>query len=221
MKAIFWLYLFHNVARTIQMFLPQFLWHIKTQEKVLYLTFDDGVSPQTTPQLLAYLKTENIVATHFIIGEKVVQHPELVRQLIEQNQQIANHGYYHLSAWFKGFNAVEFQQFPYLKETHFVRPPYGHFTRKLLKWAKEENNTIVMWDINSADFKEEVSVAASAKFILKKTRKGSIILFHDNPKYFDKTLELLQKIIPELKARGWKFETIRETKNEGNRESGK
>ena len=67
----------------------------KKNEKIAYLTFDDGPSPSVTPKILDILKEENIKASFFVIGKKVKEHPEIVKRAYEEGHYIANHTYSH------------------------------------------------------------------------------------------------------------------------------
>ncbi len=66
------------------------------EEKVAFLTFDDGPSPAVTPLILDLLKKENIKATFFVLGDRVVANPELVKRAYEEGHYIANHGKTHI-----------------------------------------------------------------------------------------------------------------------------
>lgn len=65
------------------------------EEKVVYLTFDDGPNSLVTPKILDILEKKNIKATFFVIGKNVEQHPEIVKRAYEEGHYIANHGYDH------------------------------------------------------------------------------------------------------------------------------
>ena len=67
----------------------------KGEEKIAYLTFDDGPTILVTPKILDILKEENIKATFFVIGKYVDSHPEIVKRAYEEGHYIANHGYDH------------------------------------------------------------------------------------------------------------------------------
>ena len=64
-------------------------------EKIAYLTFDDGPTSKSTPKILKILSEENVKATFFVIGKHVKQNPELVKQAYNDGHYIANHGYSH------------------------------------------------------------------------------------------------------------------------------
>ena len=68
---------------------------VKTSEKVVALTFDDGPHPVYTPAILDILKKKHVKATFFMIGRRMEQHPDIVRRAVEEGHQIANHTYTH------------------------------------------------------------------------------------------------------------------------------
>lgn len=68
---------------------------LEKEEKICYLTFDDGPNPAITPKVLDILKEENVKATFFVIGKLVDSHPEIVKRAYEEGHYIANHGYSH------------------------------------------------------------------------------------------------------------------------------
>src|SRR5450432_3853369 len=78
---------------------PDCVWNIKTDEKILYLTFDDGPHPQATPFVLNELKKYNAKATFFCIGKNVKDHFDIYKQLIGDGHKPGNHTYNHLNGW--------------------------------------------------------------------------------------------------------------------------
>lgn len=66
-----------------------------SDEKNIYLTFDDGPSPNVTPQILKILKEEQVPATFFVLGSRVELYPDLLKQEFNEGHYIANHGYSH------------------------------------------------------------------------------------------------------------------------------
>lgn len=67
----------------------------KEEEKIVFLTFDDGPTQRATPKILDILKEEDVKATFFVIGKYVDRHPEIVKRAYEEGHYIANHGYDH------------------------------------------------------------------------------------------------------------------------------
>lgn len=78
---------------------PNFIWNIDTKKQELYLTFDDGPTPEITPWVLQQLKAHNAKATFFCIGSNVEKHPEIFKSIIENGHSIGNHTHNHLKGW--------------------------------------------------------------------------------------------------------------------------
>lgn len=66
-----------------------------SEQKRVFLSFDDGPSKTVTPLILDLLKQENIKATFFVLGNRVEQNPEILKRTFEEGHYIANHGYSH------------------------------------------------------------------------------------------------------------------------------
>ena len=75
------------------------LWRVPTQEKKIFLTFDDGPIPEITPLVLSTLKQFNAKATFFCVGANIEKHPEVFRQIISEGHSIGNHTHNHLNGW--------------------------------------------------------------------------------------------------------------------------
>lgn len=195
-----------------------FIWDFPTTEKTVYLTFDDGPTPEITDWTLAILKQYNAKATFFCIGENIVKHPELFKQLQKAGHSTGNHTYNHINGWYLDAesymknvllceNSITDTSDDINTEKKLFRPPYGKLKRKQFKSLKDKGYKIIMWDILSADFDTTISPQVCAENVLKNIKPGSIIIFHDsikaskNLKYaLPQTLEYLQKNGYEMKA---------------------
>ena len=78
---------------------PQFLWHVNTYDRTLYLTFDDGPTPEITEWVLAQLLQYNAKATFFCIGNNIDKHPDIFQSIVKSGHAIGNHTYDHLKGW--------------------------------------------------------------------------------------------------------------------------
>jgi peptidoglycan/xylan/chitin deacetylase (PgdA/CDA1 family) len=158
--------------------------HIKTRQPLVALTFDDGPSPEWTPQLLEILDRHNAKATFFIVGEMAQCHPELVEQIARAGHCIGNHSWNHPS--FPLINLREkcsqIKKFEQTIKTHnharLFRPPYGDLdwtTRILLLWLGYK---VITWNVVAGDW-EDQSAECILKNLSKYTKPGSIVLLHD------------------------------------------
>ena len=204
----------------IKKILSGFTWDIPTAKKIVYLTFDDGPTPEITNWTLALLKAYNAKATFFCIGENVAKYPELFKKLKTEGHTIGNHTYNHLNGWHTStkdyIENVELCEITLHKnglhssEKKFFRPPYGKVKPRQFKLLKQRGYQIIMWDVLSADFDTTISPEQCAQNVLKNIKPGSILIFHDslkaskNLKYaLPQTLEYLQKNGYEMRPIGF------------------
>ena len=152
----------HKSPRLLRAFYSQFVWNVPTDEKIIYLTFDDGPIPDITEWVLQQLAEYQAKATFFCIGENIQKHPEVLAQVLEQGHSIGNHTFNHLNGWktndlIYNQNVRECQAVLPV-ETNLFRPPYG---RIKLSQAKPllANHRIVMWDVLTGDFERYLSPA--------------------------------------------------------------
>ena len=128
------------------------LLRIKTAEKVLYLTFDDGPDPLSTPQLLSILKQNDVSALFFCTGIAAEKYPELINKIRQEGHMTGNHGYSHYNGWKTNSRKYvnDVIRASGLTSDKLFRPPFGRLTlrqKRLLKSFK-----IVFWDIMAYDF---------------------------------------------------------------------
>jgi peptidoglycan/xylan/chitin deacetylase (PgdA/CDA1 family) len=191
---------------------PQLVWNLNRSRKVIYLTFDDGPIPMVTPFVLETLKQYNAKATFFCIGDNVQKHPEIYTQLLSGGHAIGNHTFNHLKGWDTPdtLYADNFERADQLLNTTLFRPPYGRIKRSqiaLLK-AVNPNLQIVMWDVLSGDFDLALKPADCLKGVLKHTESGSIIVFHDSLKAFERLEYVLPNALEVWSKEGYSFETL-------------
>jgi peptidoglycan/xylan/chitin deacetylase (PgdA/CDA1 family) len=202
--------------RPIQRFFPDMLWRVDTSERVAYLTFDDGPTPEMTSDLLDTLAAYNAQATCFLIGHHADAHPHLVRDLHDAGHAIGNHTYTHPDAWTTPQRDVRLQ----LSNTTMLledligapvdvmRPPYGTFTGAMRTWCAERQQRMVMWDVMPGDFLSSATASRVARFVIRTVRPGSVIVLHDNPICQHVTPPALQTILETLTAEGWAFRAL-------------
>jgi len=182
-------------------FLPQIICRIpqvhsggkREYGKIIYLTFDDGPIPETTPYILDTLKKYGVKATFFCVGENVKKHPELYKRILEEGHFVGNHTFNHLNGWKtprKMFMENVNQCAEYVSSDLF-RPPYGKMTLYQYNTLKKRFH-LIFWDVLVPDFDSKSSTRKCLDIIKKKTRAGSVLVFHDNLKAKNKLTDLLQ-----------------------------
>jgi peptidoglycan-N-acetylglucosamine deacetylase len=191
-----------------------YTWNIKTKEKVIYLSFDDGPHPVATGFVLDQLKKYNARATFFCIGKNVLAEPALYRRIIDEGHSVGNHTQHHLNGW-KAKDAeylADVTEAALLIDSSLFRPPYGRITsfqaRNIHKAMKKDNSRIVMWDVLSGDFDETLSGEDCLKNVILNTNNGSIVVLHDSEKAFPRLEYSLPVILEFFEKKGYRFEKI-------------
>ncbi len=203
------------------------IWNKSRDKKTIFLTFDDGPIPIVTPWVLKTLKNFNAKATFFCIGDNINKHPEIFSQLKADGHSIGNHTYNHLKGWDTNdeeylANFLKCQQ---LTQTNLFRPPYGRIKFSQIKSIqKQEQKTkikddlqvsqysilntqyaIIMWDVLSGDFDANLSPEKCLQNVIKHAENGSIIVFHDSLKAWERLEYVLPKALEFWKKEDYEF----------------
>ncbi|MGQ3088706.1 polysaccharide deacetylase family protein, partial [Flavobacterium sp.] len=191
------------------------VWNIPNASKTIYLTFDDGPTPEVTEWVLDILAQHDIKATFFCIGNNIEKHPDIFRKLIEGGHTVANHTFNHLNGWntdnekyFENIEACE-NVMQGSNTARLFRPPYGKISRSQKKEILKKGYRIIMWDVLSADFDTSISPEKCLQNVLRNTADGSVVIFHDSIKAQDNLRHALPKAIGVLKEKGFTFSAIR------------
>jgi peptidoglycan/xylan/chitin deacetylase (PgdA/CDA1 family) len=199
---------------------PKFVWNINTKKKELYLTFDDGPTPEITDWVLQTLQEYNAKATFFCIGKNIQSHPDIFQSILKQGHSVGNHTYNHLKGWktkTKDYidDVERTQNLMNSKiENHrssfgnLFRPPYGKFKSKQSKVLQELGYKIVLWDVLSYDWDKSISEKACLENIIPKAREGSIIVFHDSLKASRNLKYVLPKVLNYYSKKGFDFKAL-------------
>ncbi len=193
---------------------PSYIWRIDTREKNLYLTFDDGPHPEITSFVLDELKKYNAKATFFCIGKNVSLYPEVMQRILREGHRIGNHTNTHLNGWQTSseiyFNDIN--EAAKKIDSELFRPPYGRIrssqAKKLESCTNGKIKKIVMWDVLSGDFDTTINANQCYNNVVGKTRKGSVIVFHDSEKAFARLRVALPQSLAFFHENNFKFETL-------------
>lgn len=191
------------------------IWRIPTQEKKLYLTFDDGPVPMVTEFVLTELEKAKARATFFCIGDNVRKHPEVFRKIIKDGHAIGNHTFNHLKGWNTPLKTYvdnvklcdnQLKADNSQLSIQLFRPPYGRIKRSQIKALKEYK--IIMWDVLAHDYSKNISPDRCLKGSIAATRPGSIIVFHDSLKAEKNMSYALPRFLDHFSNKGFTFEGI-------------
>ena len=187
-----------------------------TAGKPIALTFDDGPWPNTTGQVLDFLKKNNVKATFFVVGRQVQRYPQLTKRIVAEGHAIANHTWSHqYHRYNPGGAASEIDKTAELVykltgvKTNLFRPPGGILNNGLATYAQQKKYAVVMWSADSLDWRHNNPQVLRDR-ILREASAGGIVLMHDGGGNRAKTVQALPLVIAELKKRGYKFVTVSE-----------
>ncbi|MBN2668882.1 MAG: polysaccharide deacetylase family protein [Bacteroidales bacterium] len=182
-------------------------WNFKSLNDV-FLTFDDGPTPNVTLEVLDILEFYDVIATFFVIGRNVERHPEIYEKIIQRGMQVGNHTYSHLNGW-KTDTSVYINDTKLagqMIDSNLFRPPYGKI-RAVQAVPLYKNYNLIMWDVLTKDYNPNTVPEQCFENVKKYTKNGSIIVFHDSVKAYDNMIYALPRSIEYLKAKGFKLQT--------------
>ena len=181
-------------------------------DDVVYLTFDDGPSPDYTPQMLDVLARHDARATFFVVGSLAQAYPELIQRIAAEGHTIAHHTWNHEDL--AGLSRAAFDET--ISRTQAVlgdlaapclRPPYGSIDAFTREWAASHGLTLITWDASPADWlrppAEEI-----ADYLVKWARPGVVILMHDGGGDRSRTVQGLDMALERLADRGLRYEPV-------------
>jgi peptidoglycan-N-acetylglucosamine deacetylase len=192
---------------------PQLIWQMPSTEKVLYLTFDDGPHITATPFVLQMLHHYNAKASFFCIGKNVLAYPSIYQQIIDQGHTVGNHTNNHVNG-FKTSTQHYIENIQLASEhinSHLFRPPYGRITKAQIKALLNTPTgieKIIMWSVLSGDFDTTLSGEKCLQHVLTNCSNGSIIVFHDSSKAWDRMHVALPKVLEHFTHLGYSFKAL-------------
>ncbi|MBI5218060.1 MAG: polysaccharide deacetylase family protein [Bacteroidia bacterium] len=184
-------------------------WTFSRKDKKLYVTFDDGPTPDVTLRVLEFLQQYNAMATFFCLGKNIALYPDIFKQILSDGHAVGNHTYHHLNGW-KTKNKTYYEDIAladHLVGSKLFRPPYGKIKSSQILRLKKEFK-IIMWEILSGDYSASVTPEACAKNVIHNARSGSIIVFHDSKKAKNNMLYALPRVLEHFCHEGYNFEAI-------------
>jgi peptidoglycan-N-acetylglucosamine deacetylase len=188
------------------------VWDIATDEKIIYLSFDDGPHAKATPFILDQLRSFGAKATFFCIGKNVLEEPGLYKNILEEGHRVGNHTHNHLNGWKTSdadyFNNIQLAA-KYI-DSNLFRPPYGRISKFQIRHLTQDplRFRIIMWDVLSADFDRSISGDECALNVIRTSRPGSIVIFHDSAKAYDRMCVALPKVLEYFSQSGFSFRAI-------------
>lgn len=189
---------------------PKAIWRMPSNEKKIYLTFDDGPVPVITPWVLDVLKRENIKATFFCVGENVSKNTEIYKRILDEKHAVGNHTYNHIKGWNAHGNQYirNVIKCAEVVNSRLFRPPYGRIKKSQLALITKQYS-VIMWDVLSGDYDKNTDPEQCLKNVVNNVRNGSVIVFHDSFKAQKNMEYALPKVIQFAKEQGFSFEILK------------
>jgi peptidoglycan/xylan/chitin deacetylase (PgdA/CDA1 family)/Tfp pilus assembly protein PilF len=195
------------------------IWQARTTEKLVALTFDDGPNPLAyrTPALLDALKKADAPSTFFVVGYRAEECPDLLKRMIQEGHEIANHSYTHPNLTTLSRVDVERElcrtsvavRDATGRRPRFYRPPGGNFNTAVVEAAEALGMSGAYWTVDGVKTEQKVGATPEelTRFVSSRIRPGAIVLLHNAPTI---TIEAVPMLVKALRAKGYKLVTMTE-----------
>jgi peptidoglycan/xylan/chitin deacetylase (PgdA/CDA1 family) len=209
---------FFKVPAFLPLLVPSAIWRVKTLEKMIFLTFDDGPQPEVTPWVLNELEKHHAKATFFSVGNNLKLYPDIAESIVRNGHSLANHTLNHIKGWntplaiyqneifqTNGLIADIYRKIGVQPSTWCFRPPYGRITRSQLIGAKQQGLHVIMWTQLSCDYDVQLDCDLSLQALKRDLKPGSIVVFHDSQKAFQQLKQLLPAFLAHAAKENYSF----------------
>lgn len=199
------------MPRLITAAFPHYVWNIETEEKSIFLTFDDGPHPEATTFVLDELKKYNANATFFCVGKNVNLYPEVYTRILNEGHAVGNHTFNHLNGWKTGDKKYldDVREAAKYIDSLLFRPPYGKLGRFKAQQIKAFGMHVVMWSVLSGDFDSSLSAEKCRDNVILNAKEGSIVVFHDSEKSFTRMKGALPAVLQYFSEKGFSFKSLK------------
>ncbi len=190
-----------------------------TGKKVIYLTFDAGYENGYTAAILDALKKHNVHVTFFLVGNFITSSPDLVKRMVAEGHNVANHTYSHpnmssissMEAFRKELEGLEnvYKDTTGQEMVKYYRPPQGKYSENNLKMAKEMGYKTFFWSLAYVDWynDKQPTKEEAYKKLLGRIHPGAIVLLHSTSRT---NSEILDELITKWEEMGYTFGTLDE-----------
>lgn len=208
-----------KIPYLIKRIFPNYVWDFSSNKKILYLTFDDGPTPEITQWTLNTLKKHNAKATFFCIGNNVIKYPDIIKNILEEGHSIGNHTQDHVKGWktstknylenvLKAETIIK-NELKEKQQLKLYRPPFGQLKNSQGKAIIQLGYKIIMWSVISFDWEHKITKAQCLENVISKaSKKNNIIVFHDSVKASRNMMYALPKVLEHFSKEGYVFKAI-------------
>jgi peptidoglycan-N-acetylglucosamine deacetylase len=164
-------------------------------DKALYLTFDDGPHPESTPRILELLSRHEARATFFCLGRNAEKYPQVLDSIIVAGHTVGNHTFSHPNGWLTSTTKymADVEKASESIDSKLFRPPYGRITPSQYLQLRKKFD-IIMWTRQFADYNPRFN---PLKARLNSLKAGDVVVLHDAPDTIPNTIPLLARLLNE------------------------
>ena len=194
-------------------FSAELIWSMPVEERpAVYLSFDDGPHPSATDFALDQLDKYDAKATFFCIGKNVEEHSAVYERIKSKGHVVGNHTHNHMNGWKTNLASYVTNVFRAGKliDSKAFRPPYGRITLTQVKAMRRGNRNwkIYMWDVLSGDFDTDIDGEKCAENVIANIEPGSIVVFHDSDKAWERMSYALPLVLEHCKKMNWQMKAL-------------
>ena len=192
---------------------------IGNDEKTLYLTFDEGSNDTYLEQIVDVLNANDVKATFFFCRRYILDHPDLMKKLVETGHSVGNHTANHyqmplyatrdgFETYLKEITAVEeaFAQVTGTSMDRIYREPKGEYSYRSLQIMKDLGYKTYFWSVAYLDYAEDVSKEKALEELTSRVHNGAIYLIHPKNKG---NYEAMDDFIKNMKQQGYTFDLVK------------
>ena len=173
----------------------------------VYLTFDDGPIPESTPYILEILGDFGVKGTFFMVADNARRYPELFRKVVESGHAVGNHTFHHVPPFRQSVGEMmdDVALADEILGSRLFRPPHGLITREQQNALAGAGYRIMMFDLNTLDYRADRTADEIVRSVAENVRPGSVINMHDSLKSIGKLRTALPEVLKVLRRRGLKI----------------
>lgn len=186
------------------------IFRVGGEKPSVYLTFDDGPIPESTPELLQILAEADAKATFFMVADNARRYPHLHKAVADAGHAIGNHTFHHRPPYKDSTEALmrDVALADSYLHSRVFRPPHGLMWPSQQKALSDAGYKVVMFDLNTLDYRADQTPDGIIDLVSRYVRSGCIINFHDSLKSISKLRVALPQVLSLLRNRGYSFETL-------------
>lgn len=198
-----------KIPRLLRKTFRSLTWELPAEDRKVYLTFDDGPTPEVTEWVLDRLDEYQARATFFCLGKNVEANPGIFEMIKTREHAVGNHTYSHK----KGFRTSvrsyikDVDRAAELIQSDLFRPPYGRIRPAQVR-ALNKKYRIIMWSVLSVDYDPGLQEKQVIRNVVENVRPGSVIVFHDSLKARKNLYVALPEVLAFLRREGYQTGVI-------------